>query len=290
MTAKSKTPKDAAKEAGTGFWQKLGEQWKKVNQPWVWGAEPMELRQAILDEVEGEIVALGAGRRLFPHQELRIHLLAPDAREQTILRAVFEDGWNAEKEIVAHLKERDCQVGKLRAEIVYDTRKSRHYGDRRFYVEFAGSSPPAGATTPASALEASPAPAAASRPILQLETERGQTEHGTYTFDKGKRWTVGRLPLVLDEHGRARRKNDVAFLEDDDDSRSVSREHARIEYREATRGYYLVDERSAQGTRIFREGRAIEVASRNRDGLLLRDGDQLHFGRASMLCSLPAAE
>lgn len=274
---KNKDEAKAAAGAGT-FWQKLGDQLKKVNQPWAWGAEPMELRQAILDEVEREIVSLGAGKRLFPHQQLRIHLLAPDAREQTILRAVFEEGWNAEQEIAGYLRERDCKVGRLDVGIVYDARRNKHYDDRRFYVEFGGAGLPAAeAPTPA---------APPGRPRLVLETVRGATDQPTYSFEKGKRWTIGRLPLVLDEHGRARRKNDIAFGEDDDDSRSVSREHARLEYREASRAFFLIDERSAQGTRIFRDGRAIEVASRNREGLQLRDGDELHFGRAAMACTL----
>ena len=81
MTAKSKTPKDAAKEAGTGFWQKLGEQWKKVNQPWVWGAEPMELRsvQELLEQVTGSVLP-GVATRFVHYDEpryrsaLRLHI------------------------------------------------------------------------------------------------------------------------------------------------------------------------------------------------------------------------
>lgn len=259
-----------------GFWSKLGEQIKKVQQPWAWGEEPMELRQTILDEVEKEIVSLGAGQRLFPHQRLKIHLWAPDAKEQTILRAVFEEGWKADQEITEFLRERDCKVGKLEVTIVYDARRTKAYQERRCYVEFAG--------TGQSLVEA-PAPVPG-RPYLRLVTVRGETEQPSYEFPKGKRWTIGRLPLVLDEHGRARRKNDIAFGEGDDDSRSVSREHARLEYREESRAFFLIDERSAQGTRIFRDGRAIEVASRNREGLMLRDGDELHFGRAAMSCEM----
>ncbi len=54
-----------------------------------------------------------------------------------------------------------------------------------------------------------------------------------------------------------------------------------MRYDEAARVYTLRDNNSATGTRIFRDGRSIEVG-RHRQGVRLQDGDEISFGRAQV--------
>ena len=113
----------------------------------------------------------------------------------------------------------------------------------------------------------------------------GTAEQKTYRFNEHS-INVGRLTEVIDEHGLLKRRNHVAFVEDEDTNSTVSREHARVVFREESGDYWLVDDRSAYGTRIFRQGRSITVSSRDRRGIRLQTGDELYFGRAIARCSV----
>ena len=75
-------------------------------------------------------------------------------------------------------------------------------------------------------------------PAIELTLIKGKAEKEVYTFDQD-RILIGRLREVTDEHGRLRRYNDLAFTEDDKESRSVSREQARVERRDEE--VWLVD-------------------------------------------------
>ena len=44
--------------------------------PWTTGTEPMELRRAVLDDVESRVVTAGGGKRVFPYNRLEVRLLA----------------------------------------------------------------------------------------------------------------------------------------------------------------------------------------------------------------------
>ncbi|HTQ78519.1 MAG TPA: FHA domain-containing protein, partial [Thermoanaerobaculia bacterium] len=82
--------------------------------------------------------------------------------------------------------------------------------------------------------------------------------------------------------GRVKRRNDVAFLEEDDLSQTVSREHARIAWDPESGAFWLRDEGSASGTLLFRAGRSIEVSRHDRRGVKLEDGDEIYLGRAAV--------
>ena len=57
------------------------------------------------------------------------------------------------------------------------------------------------------------------------------------------------------------------FLEEGEVNQTVSREHARITWDGAEACYWLRDEGSAYGTRIFRDGRSIDVSGRDPRGV-----------------------
>ena len=48
------------------------------------------------------------------------------------------------------------------------------------------------------------------------------------------------------------------------------------------RDYRLCDDGSEFGTRVFRDGRSIEVPSGDRRGEKLRSGDEIYLGRACL--------
>jgi pSer/pThr/pTyr-binding forkhead associated (FHA) protein len=60
----------------------------------------------------------------------------------------------------------------------------------------------------------------------------------------------------------------------------VSRKHAHIRFDGSE--YRLCDDSSEYGTRVFRDGRSIDVPPGNRRGEKLRSGDEIYVGRACL--------
>lgn len=240
--------------------------------PWTKGTSPLEVRRAILDDVESRVVAVGGGKRIFPFNRLRVHLLVSDPAERPALEAIVEE-WGLREQIAGRLRERDCPVpAGFDVEVVLDAEPHPRFGERRFFVEYEkGESAPA-------APSASPAGPSA-RPTLELTVLKGTATQRVYELE-GPRMFLGRLEEVVDADGRVLRRNDVAFKEEGEINSTVSREHARISWDEETRGYWLRAEQNASGTRIYRVGRTIDVSAHDRRGVRLLPGDEVHLGRA----------
>jgi hypothetical protein len=92
-----------------------------------------------------------------------------------------------------------------------------------------------------------------------LTVLKGVYQEPAYTLDK-PRTNPGRLAELTDAEQRVIRCNHVVFEEDGD--------------------YRICDDGSEFGTRIFREGRTIDVPSGNRRGEKLRPGNEIYLGRA----------
>ena len=118
---------------------------------------------------------------------------------------------------------------------------------------------------------------------------KGTATRKVYSFPAG-RVHVGRMEEIVDDEGRVRRRNDVAFQEDGDINQTVSREHARILYDEASGELRLRAESGASSTRIFREGRSIDVSGRDPRGVKIQSGDEIYFGRASVKVTIRPAD
>ena len=236
--------------------------------PWMKGASPLEIRRAILDDVESRVIAVGGGKRLFPFNRLRVHLLAPEPHVRAELEAVAREGWNLKEEAAARLRERDCPVpAGFDLEVVFDEEAGPAFGERRFWVEYAKT-------------ESAPLPTAAVvRPALEVTVLKGTAGQRVYEL-AGDRVYLGRLDEVVDADGRVRRRNDVAFREEGEINQTVSREHARVAWDEPSGGYWLRAEQNASGTRIYRGGKTIDVSAHDRRGVRLQSGDEVHLGRA----------
>jgi hypothetical protein len=157
------------------------------------------------------------------------------------------------------------------------------YGDRRYRIDFErvernASAPPPMAPPGAGTVQV-PVPSLGDRPTLELTVLKGTATRKVYSFPAG-RLSLGRMEEVVDDEGRVRRRNDVAFLEEGDVNQTVSREQARILYDEASGELRLRAEHGASSTRILREGRSIDVSSRDTRGIKLLSGDEIYFGRA----------
>ena len=269
---------------------KLFEAVRRWTRPWPTGTEPMEIRRAVLDEVESRIVSAGGGKRVFPFNRLRIRLLAPGPREKDELEALVGDAWDLPAEIRERIAERGCPVPPdLDVNVEVTDEASEAFGDRRYRIDFERaertSRPPAPSLpTLASHVGtvAMPSPQLASdRPTLELTVLKGAATRKVYSFPAG-RVHIGRMEEIVDDEGRVRRRNDVAFQEDGDINQTVSREHARILYDEASGELRLRAESGASSTRIFREGRSIDVSGRDPRGVKIQSGDEIYFGRASV--------
>jgi hypothetical protein len=245
--------------------------------PWMKGTSPLEIRRAVLDDVESHVVAVGEGKRIFPHNRLRLHLLTPDPDERVRFEAVVREGWDLKREIAERLAGRGCPVpAGFDVEVAFDEETHPRFGERRFYVEYLNQE---AAAAPATTSEAGGGAALAARPTLELTVLKGTATQRVYEFE-APRVFLGRLEEVVDSDGRVRRRNDIAFLEAGEINSTVSREHARIAWDAESGGYWLRAEQNASGTRIYRAGRTIDVSSNDRRGVRIQAGDEIYLGRA----------
>src|SRR5436305_6491523 len=246
--------------------------------PWMKGTSPLEIRRAVLDDVESHVIAVGEGKRILPHNRLRLHLLTPDPDERVRFEAVVREGWDLKREIAERLADRGCPVpAGFDVEVAFDEETHPRFGERRFYVEYLSQEAPAAPATAPAAGSVAPA----TRPLLELTVLKGTATQRVYELE-GPRVFLGRLEEVVDSDGRVRRRNDVAFLEAGEINSTVSREHARIAWDAESGGYWLRAEQNASGTRIYRGGRTIDVSAHDRRGVRLQPGDEIYLGRAAV--------
>ncbi|HEV2853519.1 MAG TPA: FHA domain-containing protein [Thermoanaerobaculia bacterium] len=246
--------------------------------PWMKGTSPLEIRRAVLDEAESKVIAVGEGKRLFPYNRLKVHLLATNPEERTALEAAANEAWDLKNRIAERLAERGCPVpAGFTVETVFDEARPE-FGERRFFVEYEKAESPALVAVPAPG--APSAGGVAARPTLVLTVVKGDATQHVYDFEGPARIHLGRLEEVVDADGRVRRRNDVAFREEGEVNTTVSREHARISWDGETAGYWLRAEQNASGTRIYRDGRTIDVSAHDRRGVRLQAGDEIYLGRA----------
>jgi hypothetical protein len=125
---------------------------------------------------------------------------------------------------------------------------------------------------------------AAKRPA-RLVVVKGSANHADLILTKA-RTNIGRTYDVYRKDGPSRR-NDLAFDESSETSRTVSREHAHVMYSKKTGEYRLFNDRAYDanqknancGLWILRDGISYEVHHGAR-GTKLDPGDEIHLGRA----------
>ncbi len=228
------------------------------------------VHRAILEQIESKVQVVAHGRRVFPFPRVTVTLISPDAERRTLYEAAFAGENRLDQDIREALQGAHCEMPRGFAVEI----KTSETGEGNFAIAYA--------LLPAEPAAAAPAPAPAPVPTGpgRLIVVKGRTAQPEYALEKA-RTNLGRLAELLDAEERIVRRNDIVFEEGADDAAAtVSRKHAHI--RRESGEYRICDDGSEYGTRVFRDGRSIEVPAGNRRGEKLRAGDEIYLGRACL--------
>jgi hypothetical protein len=247
-------------------------------------ATPIEIRRAILDDIEDQVRPAGRSRKVFPYDRLTIEVLAGRGKataRRSPARAELEAVLNPEDGLVDAIRERlqeaGCdRVGRLEVSVkVIGKARPDWKPGALFQVTYERSE---AANAPA----APKTPHAASPRQAQLVVLEGDATKKAYLLS-GERTNIGRLAEVADKHRRVVRRNQVVFLDaDNETNQTVSRAQAHIRFAPPAE-FRLYDDHSSYGTRILRDGRMIDLPSGSPRGVKLQPGDEIYFGRARVL-------
>ena len=231
--------------------------------------EVAEIRFALLEEVRKKSYRSG-GKRVFPYNSVRIHVRGVEDSRTAVFRAEFFKKY-FEQEIRKALVKAECKYPED-LEVDLDVTK-----------DFPGPDGVWLSIETETQKRTRPTPARRSAKLTVLE---GKANRSELPLSKA-RVNIGRTVTVYRNEGLSRR-NDLAFTEETEINRTVSREHAHIEYHETAGEYRIFNDRwykrnekgeGSCGIWIVREGLSREV-HRNQRGTRLRSGDEIHLGKA----------
>jgi hypothetical protein len=236
--------------------------------------ELLLVHRAMLEEIEGKIQILARGKRVFPYSHVTVTLSSADADRRTLYQSAFGEGDRLETDVREALEGAECETPRTFRVEVKTAESEVPPGARAFAIGY-GVDEPKPANRQPDAPEVSPVAVTG-----RLVVVKGKAENNEYTLHK-PRTNIGRLADVTDSEQRVVRRNDVVFEEGTDEANAtVSRRHAHI--RLDAGEYRVCDDESEFGTRIFRDGRPIEVPAGNRRGERLKPGDEIYLGRACL--------
>jgi len=230
--------------------------------------ELAEIRLAMLDVVRAKSHR-ASGKSVFPYNLVRISLRGIPDEQSSVLRSDFLANYLAEE---------------LKTSLARST--YRFPNDLHVEIETTSALPAQGQQWLAvdTEIRSSHMSGTAVRPArpAKLAVVHG-TANGSEIILEKLRTNIGRTAEVYRGAGPSRR-NDLAFAEDSDINRSVSREHAHVLYSANTREYRLFNDRSYKGDAncglwIVRDGLSQPVHRGSR-GTLLKAGDEIHLGNA----------
>ena len=223
--------------------------------------EVLLVHRSILEAIEGKVQTVARGERVFPYSRVTVTLVSADADRRALYQTAFGEGGRLESDLREALESVQCQMPRSFAVEV----KTAETGDRKFEIEYAIDAP-------------KPEPA---KPVTagRLSVVKGKAAQPEYLLEK-VRTNIGRNAELTDAEQRVVRRNDVVFEEGEEANSTVSRRHAHI--RLDAGEYRICDDESEFGTRVFRDGRTIDVPAGNRRGERLRPGDEIYLGRACL--------
>jgi hypothetical protein len=232
--------------------------------------ELAEIRLAVLDEIKAKSHRV-AGRDVFPYNIVRIHLRGiPEEQEGVFQGRFFSDFF--EQELRGGLARSNYRFPEDLAVEVETTPALPGPKDAWMWIETVSRS--------------APPPAPAQRRPARLQVLKGAANHADLALAK-IRTNIGRTAEVFRTDGPSRR-NDLAFTDENEINRTVSREHAHILLDKKSGEYRLFNDRTYKpgskqsascGLWIIRDGLSQEV-HRSPRGFRLQSGDEIHFGRA----------
>jgi len=230
--------------------------------------ELAEIRLAVLDRIREKSYRSG-GRKVFPFDLIRIQLRGVEESRSEVYAGRFFRRY-LETEVRNALRDAGCRYpDTLRVEVEATVGLPQR-GEEWLIVEVTSAATAAGRD----------------RPQARLVVREGKANAEVLPLAKA-RTNIGRVVDVYRDAGLFRR-NDLAFAEDHEVNRTVSREHAHILFDRATGEYRLFNDRwyprggprsSECGIWVVRDGMSQEVHRTSR-GTKLESGDEIHFGRA----------
>ncbi len=222
---------------------------------------PSELLNGMAADIERGITLAPDGP-LFPYNRISIEVKAENALRQNELRGALPSERVAP--VIVERLRRQCRVP----------------DDLRLDVRISIDETATAATYAITyrTMASKPAAAPAEPPTARLLRGDGQ---GRFTLREGI-FNVGRAAEAHGRDGRLIRLNQIV-LDGEDDSRTVSRVHARIH---GTRSedqltFFVFDDGSRHGSTIVRNGRTHKV-HQGAIGLALKDGDEVYFGKVRL--------
>ena len=238
-------------------------------------SRPLEVREAIVEEVAQMVEPTAAGRRVLPRAQVTVVVLATDKNARDLLQAALADLSAA---IVTRLGELRCPVPHGFAVTVQYIKKPRTHWQtaQRFSIDAQASATRAVIPTGA--------PGGAV-PAVHITVRRGEAIQASYVFTE-PRILIGRTAAPIDPAGRPRH-NDVVFVDEGNEhNRTVGRAHASIRFDTERRQFRLYDDGSSNGTRVVRSGETFDVTPRNPVGVALLSGDEIQFGTAAVTIAI----
>jgi hypothetical protein len=232
--------------------------------------EPLAVRQEILDQIESQIID-DAGGRVFPFEKVVVRLQPQTKTQGDAIEEVLVQKGTLKSDILQILKDAQARYPD-NLEIIIEYRLSLDPDPMEsslksiFEIDFLKRQD----------LHIQ------SVPGIKLLIMKGLAEKSEYAMNKA-RILIGRSPEVLDREGRMVRRNDIVFLEIDEEiNGSVGHTHARILFSHEKGEFCILDEGSRYGTRILRDGTVIEVPSGDPEGIYLQTGDDIYCGQACL--------
>jgi hypothetical protein len=263
-----------------GFWNKIlkTEQSIRKHLEGAFGSgtahTPLEVRRAIIEQVEARIVIDADGSR-FPYAKISVQLLPQNEAMHDVFDSAFMQDDSLRTDILAKIRDSGAAVSET----------------IEISIELKSFEPDQNEAAPLFKVNYYKVDPARKRdiPEVRLIIVKGVAEQPFYIFKK-ERILIGRLPEVLDREGRMVRKNDIVYQDNGEDINStVGRIHARIWFDFEKQEFLIMDEVSRYGTQVIREGRSIDVPGGNPRGIILRYGDEIYFGQACLRFELNQA-
>ena len=230
--------------------------------------ELAEVRLAVIDQIHEKSYRSG-GKSVFPYDLLRVALRGVEESRAGVFNGRFFRKY-LEQEIHSALRGGGYRFPEdLRVEVEACAGLPKK-GEQWLIVDAISQEPNGGV----------------SKPVARLAVCEGAANTAALRLDK-PRINIGRVVDVYRSEGLHRR-NDLAFAEDNEVNRSVSREHAHIVFDKTSGEYRLFNDRwyprgappqGECGTWIVRDCMSQEV-HRDSRGFKLEPGDEIHFGRA----------
>jgi hypothetical protein len=231
--------------------------------------ELAEIRLEVLREVKSRTHRV-SGREIFANNLVRIRMRGVPAEHADLFKGKF----------FAEFFEQELRAGLAKSRI-------RFPQDLAVEMETDASLPTAGEQWLDIQVGSRPAAQPVVAPIrpARIVVVKGSANHADVTLIKA-RTNIGRTSDVYRSDGPSRR-NDLAFDEVSEISKTVSREHAHIMYSKKTGEYRLFNDRAYDASQksascglwILRDGISYEV-HRSARGTKLDSGDEIHLGRA----------